>query len=258
MSKMPKIGPAKKIYNFPENEKIESQARNQKWPYIFYLLLYPTLCVLCVLCGEISTAQNLGEIIRDIDEKQRQIQTFSATFTQKKETSLAREPLFSSGRVHFKRPDQIHWFYLKPERVEVALEENTFWIYLPDRSQADKVSLSRKARGVQTLGALTAVFKKTFNELTEGYTVHLEGLGEERLYHFRLQPKEEKVQKVLSRIDLWIDKSSGAILRFIMVEANGDRLTLEFGDPQINPPLTDDQLKIRIPPSVRVREQSLP
>jgi outer membrane lipoprotein-sorting protein len=205
-----------------------------------------------------ATAQNLEEIIRDIDEKQRQIQTFSATFTQKKETSLATEPLLSSGRVHFKRPDRIHWSYLKPERAEVALEDRTFWVYLPDRSQAEKVSLSRKAGGVQTLEALTAIFKKTFNELTEGYTIYSEGLEEERLYHFRLQPKEEKDRKVLSRIDLWIDKSSGAILRFIMVEVNGDHLSLEFGDPQINPPLTDDQLKIRIPPAVRVREQSLP
>lgn len=255
---MPKIGLTKKIYNFPDNEKMESQAGNQEPLSIFRLLLYATLCVLCVLCGEISTAQNPEELIRDIDEKQRQIQTFSATFTQKKETSLAREPLLSSGRVHFRRPDQIHWSYLKPERTEVALEEKTFWIYHPDRSQAEKFSLTPKARGVQTLEALTAVFRKTFSELTEGYAIHWEGLEEERLYHFRLQPKEEKVRKVLSMINLWIDKSSGAILRFIMVEANGDRLTLEFGDPQINPPLTDDQLKIPIPPSVRVREQSLP
>ena len=171
---------------------METRVRNQKRSSILCLLLYPTLCVLSVLCGEMATAQNLEEIIRDIDEKQRQIQTFSATFTQKKETSLATEPLLSSGRVHFKRPDRIHWSYLKPERAEVALEDRTFWVYLPDRSQAEKVSLSRKAGGVQTLEALTAIFKKTFNELTEGYTIYSEGLEEERLYHFRLQPKEEK------------------------------------------------------------------
>jgi outer membrane lipoprotein-sorting protein len=43
-----------------------------------------------------------------------------------------------------------------------------------------------------------------------------------------------------------------------MVESNGDRLNLEFYNFQINPPLNDDDLKIKIPPSVRVLEQSMP
>jgi outer membrane lipoprotein-sorting protein len=73
-----------------------------------------------------------------------------------------------------------------------------------------------------------------------------------------LHPRDEQVQKFLSRVDLWIDKASGAIIRFKMVEANGDRLSLEFKNLQINPPLADDDLKIRIPPSVRVLEQSTP
>ena len=55
-------------------------------------------------------------------------------------------------------------------------------------------------------------------------------------------------------MDLWIDKTFGAIIRFKMVEANGDRLSLEFKNLQINPPLTDDDLKIKNPPSVRVLE----
>ncbi len=43
-----------------------------------------------------------------------------------------------------------------------------------------------------------------------------------------------------------------------MFESNGDELSLEFESLQINPPLTDDDLKVKIPPSVRVLEKSLP
>jgi len=57
---------------------------------------------------------------------------------------------------------------------------------------------------------------------------------------------------------LWIDKASGAILRFEMIEAGKDRLLLEFNDLRINPPLKDEELAIRIPPSVRVLEQISP
>ncbi len=43
-----------------------------------------------------------------------------------------------------------------------------------------------------------------------------------------------------------------------MLQANKDRLSLEFKDIQINVPLSDAELTIRIPPSVRIQEQGLP
>jgi outer membrane lipoprotein-sorting protein len=59
-------------------------------------------------------------------------------------------------------------------------------------------------------------------------------------------------------VGLWIDKTSGAILKFEMIEASKDRLSLEFKDLQINPPLTDDDLTVILPPSAKVLEQSMP
>ncbi len=202
--------------------------------------------------------QDAVELIRSIDEQQRKIQTVAARFSQKKETSLLRGPLLSSGLVKFKRPDQIHWTYVKPKRMEVALDGKTLWLYTPGRPQAEQFSLARGKRIVQYLEPLTAIFQKTFGELTETYIIAYEGLAADQSYHFRLQPKEEKVQRLLSRVDLWIDNSSGAILRFKMLESNGDQLSLEFGNLQINPLLTDDDLKVKIPSSVRVLEKSFP
>jgi outer membrane lipoprotein-sorting protein len=43
-----------------------------------------------------------------------------------------------------------------------------------------------------------------------------------------------------------------------MIEASKDRLSLEFKDLQINPPLTDDDLTVILPPSAKVLEQSMP
>jgi outer membrane lipoprotein-sorting protein len=202
--------------------------------------------------------QDAAELIWTIDEQQRKIQTVAAHFSQKKETSLLREPLLSSGWVKFKRPDQIHWTYVKPEPMEVALDGKTLWLYTPGRSQAKQYSLVRGKRIAQYLDPLTAIFQKTFGELTEAYAVVYEGLTADQSFYFRLQPKDERVQRLLSRVDLWIDKSSGAILRCKMREPNGDQLSLEFENLQINPLLTDDDLKVKIPPSARVLEQSLP
>lgn len=198
--------------------------------------------------------QEVEELIRIIDAQQRKIQTLTADFVQKKETRIAKQPLLSSGVVKFKRPDQVHWNYTQPEPMEVAVSGEGIWIYYPDSLQAEKYHLGRNHRVRQFLEPLLAIFQKTFRQLSAGYAIFYEGLDAGRLHHFRLRPRDEKVQKVLAGVDLRIDKTSGAIIRFTMTEANGDRLNLEFQNLQMNPPLTDDDLKIKIPPSVKMME----
>ena len=202
--------------------------------------------------------QDVQEIIRTIDEQQQKIQTLTASFSQRKETSLVKDPLISRGVVKFKRPDRIHFLYVKPEPMEMALDGKTVWIYSPGRSQAEKYSLSRSKKMTQYLEPVMGVFQKTFAQLSEGYTISYQGLEADHMYRFLLQPREEKLQKFLSSVGLWIDKTSGAILKFEMIEASKDRLSLEFKDLQINPPLTDDDLTVILPPSAKVLEQSMP
>jgi outer membrane lipoprotein carrier protein len=231
-------------------QKVDNTAKMS----IFSIFIF----LLAGLGGSSAFGQDAQEIIRAIDEQQQKIQTLSGSFSQRKESSLAKDPLVSWGAVKFKRPDRIHFAYSKPEPMEVALEGKTLWIYYPGRSQAEKYSFTGNKRMTQYLEPITGIFQKTFTQLAETYSLTYQGTEPDRLYRFRLHPKEEKIKKFLSRVDLWIDKASGAILRFEMIETGKDRLFLEFKDLQINPPLKDEDLTIRIPPSVRVREQIPP
>ena len=202
--------------------------------------------------------QDVEELIRSIDGQQQKIQTLTASFSQKRETSLVKDPLISQGVVKFKRPDRIHFLYSRPESMEMALDGKTVLIYYAGRFLAEKYSLDRNKKITRYLEPVTGIFQKTFAQVTESYTVAYQGLEGDRLYRFRLRPRDEKVQKFLARVDLWIDRTSGAILKFEMMEASKDRLTLEFRDLQINPPLADDDLTIIIPSSTKVLEQSAP
>jgi len=225
------------------------------------MIIFPSILAISLLGGLVGSSalgQDVQAIIRGIDEQQKKIQTLSGSFSQRKESSLAKDPLVSWGTVKFKRPDRIHFAYSKPEQMELALEGKTLWMYYPGRSQAEKYSFAGDKRVTQYLEPITGVFQKTFTQLSETYSLTYQGVESGRLYRFRLLPKEEKIQKFLSRVDLWIDKGSGAILRFEMIETGKDRLLLEFKDLQINPPLKDEDLTIQIPPSVRVREQISP
>jgi outer membrane lipoprotein-sorting protein len=204
----------------------------------------------------LAFGQDSQELIQNITEQQKKIQTLIANFLQKKETRLVKDPLLSSGSMKFKRPDRIHFIYKNPEPMEIALDRKTIWIYTPQNSQVEKYSLTRGKKMAPYLDPIIGIFQKPFRSLAEEYTISYQGAEGEGKLHFLLLPKEEKIKKFLSHVDLRIDKISGSILRFMMVEVNGDHLTLEFKDLQFNPPLTDEDLQITIPPSARVVEES--
>jgi outer membrane lipoprotein-sorting protein len=224
-------------------------------------IVFPSILAIGLLASldaSLALGQDVQDLIRAIDEQQQKIQTLVAHFSQKRETSLVKDPLLSAGLVKFKRPDRIHFIYSQPEPMEIALEGKMVWVYYPGRSQAEKYSLTRNRRIAQYLEPVTGIFQKPFAQLAENYTLTFQGSEGDRYYRFRLEPREGKVPKFLSRVDLWIDKTSGAILRLEMIEASKDRLFLEFRDLQINPPLTNEDLTIKIPPSVKVLEQISP
>src|SRR5512136_1821961 len=83
------------------------------------------MSLLAGLDGSLSFSQDVQGLIRGIDEQQKKVQTLVAGFSQRKETSLAKDPLVSSGTVKFKRPDRVHFIYSQPEQMEVALEGKT-------------------------------------------------------------------------------------------------------------------------------------
>jgi outer membrane lipoprotein-sorting protein len=218
------------------------------------------LGAICLLGGGIFRAhgQDLPEIIRTIDRRQEKIQTLVASFDQKKETALVKGPLFSRGIVKFRRPDRVHFLYVQPELMEMSLGGGEIQIYYPGRSQAETYLLSPNSTVGRHLDPVMEIFQNTFGGLAATYAITSLGPEEGGTYRFRLQPRAEEVRKFLLGVDLWIDKNSGAILRFEMIGVNQDRLKLEFRNLQINFPLTDDDLSIKIPSSVRVQEQKLP
>ncbi len=201
--------------------------------------------------------QDTPELVRTIDEQQRKIVTLQAGFSQKRETALAKKALVSSGTVKFKRPDRVHWAYTQPERMEIASNGKEIWIYYPDRAHAERYLLSRGKRLAQYMEPLMSIFEKPFGRLTSEYEVTYRGQTSP-VRQFHLVPRREKVREIISHVDLGIDPGSGAIVSFALTEMTGDRLRLEFKNMQINVPLSEGDLSVKMSPSTRVQDQTLP
>ena len=206
----------------------------------------------------VAQSQELQELIRTLSAKQNRIETLTAIFSQRRETELVREPLLSGGMVKFKRPGRIYFAYSEPAPMEISLDDKWVWIYDPARSRAERYALSAGSRVGFHLESVTRIFQKTLEQLTADYSIRLLPPDRGDCHRFRLHPRNEAMQEVVKEVELRIDKDSGAILTFDWIEPNQDRLILEFRRLRINPPLTDQDLKINLPPSGQIEEKTLP
>jgi outer membrane lipoprotein-sorting protein len=207
---------------------------------------------------KIAQSQGLQELIRNISEKQSRIETLTAIFSQRRETALVQEPLLSSGIVKFKRPSRVFFAYTEPTPMEIYLDGKRVNIYDPARSQAERYTLSPVSRVGFYLQSVTRIFQQTLEQLTADYSIRPLPPDRADCYRFRLHPRKEAMEEVVKEVELRIDKASGAILTFDWIEPSQERLILEFQKLQINPPLTDQDLKINLPPSGQIEEKSLP
>jgi outer membrane lipoprotein-sorting protein len=205
-----------------------------------------------------SKGEDVPALIREISAKQRRIETLTANFSQRKETSLVQGPLLFTGVVKFKRPDRIHFIYAKPEAMEISLDGKFLWIYDPRQFRTERFPLSRDSRVGSYMESVTRIFQKTLDQLAEEYSIQTLPPDRDESWRFQLHPREEKLQAFVKEVELRIDRSSGAILTFQMIEPNQDRLTLEFQNLRINPPLAAHDLEIKVPPSGHVQEGDSP
>lgn len=208
--------------------------------------------------SRIAQSQGLQELIRTISEKQRQIETLTGNFVQRRETSLMQEPLLSAGIVKFKRPGRIYFVYSRPAPMEISLNGKFLTIYDPRRSRVERYALSPGSAVGSYMESVTRIFQRPLDQLSADYSVHPVRSDRADCHRFQLFPRKEAMREWVKEVELRIDKASGAILTFEMIEPNQDRLILKFQNLQINPPLTDQDLEIKIPPSADRKEKDLP
>ena len=122
--------------------------------------------------SRIAQSQGLQELIRTISEKQRQIETLTGNFVQRRETSLMQEPLLSAGIVKFKRPGRIYFVYSRPAPMEISLNGKFLTIYDPRRPRVERYALSPGSAVASYMESVTRIFQRPLDQLSTDYSVH--------------------------------------------------------------------------------------
>jgi len=159
-------------------------------------------------------------------EAQRGISGIRAGFRQTKHVALLAEPLVSTGRFAFERPDRVRWEMVAPERLIVEIAGGELRAGPPgavaEVDAGPAVGLFRDLGGIFTGAPAYA----------DGQRFAL-APGTAGPWSFVLTPRDPSVARVIRTIVIELDPASGGPRRVTIAENGGDRTEIELLDAKV-------------------------
>jgi outer membrane lipoprotein-sorting protein len=154
------------------------------------------------------------------------MKTLTAHFTETATSSLLTRPLVSRGTLAVERPARVVLRYTDPESRVVLIDGNRMTMSWPGRN----------IRQVTDIGTAQGRVQKYF---VNGTAAELRGQfdiqehdGSDRpgTYHVTMVPKRKQIREALTRLDLWVMRSTLLLDAMRMTFANGDTKMMAFDE----------------------------
>jgi outer membrane lipoprotein carrier protein len=200
-----------------------------------------------------SDPNSLEEVIKRVQQVQKNTKTLQAEFRQEKELALLSKPEASSGTFTYSKPNNVLWVYDAPKRVQMLITGGSLTTYYPDLKKAERVDVKRfEDRIFKYMGATGAI-----DELGRYFDFTFTDNASNPAFMLDLKPKTRVVARRVQRIKLWIDKKSFLTTKVEYVEGDGDITRYEFANIKLNQPVEQSRFTLALPSGVRVEQMKL-
>jgi outer membrane lipoprotein-sorting protein len=172
--------------------------------------------------------------LRAIDAAQAETRTLSARFVQTKHLSLLDEPLVSTGRFFFARPDRMRLEIETPHQSTIVI--NGRRVSIPGLQQRDSEALAASPMAAMFI-ELGALFTGSTKALDTRFAVEATSVGDG--VDLTLTPTVPAWKDLFKTIELRFSGEPLTIGAMRLDDALGDRLAIEMRDVERNPTLPD-------------------
>lgn len=198
----------------------------------------------------------LAEILKKFDETQSSTRTLTASFSERKEIKLLREPVVSRGRFFYTKPDDVLLQYTEPELRYLLFTKEEQLYYFPKQKRAER---GTSARVHDYLFRFLAIGQSS-SSLKKFYDI---SLGDEQnevkdSYLLVLKPRKRMVKKAVKEVLLWVSRERLLPVRMQWREPDGDSTTISFEEVRFNPEIQASVYKIEIPKGIEIIKRRLP
>jgi outer membrane lipoprotein-sorting protein len=197
-----------------------------------------------------AAAPTLEQVLTQFARTQASIQTLQATFEERKEISLLKEPVVQRGTFYHSKPQLFLWDYRTPTPKKVLLTDEMLLAYYPDQNKAEEVNVRRWTTQIRRYLQVG----ESLEELRKDYDVSLGAPGEGDLPDTNvliLEPRNKRVRQHLQEIRVCLDPATGYTRRVSYREGDGDLTVFTFRDIQVNHEIAASRYKIDLPADVK-------
>ncbi|MDQ6704488.1 MAG: outer membrane lipoprotein carrier protein LolA [Acidobacteriota bacterium] len=214
---------------------------------------------LFALAISVFAADPLDAVLAQMDASAAAFKSMSANIKRISHTAVINEDSVDSGTIKLKRSrkgarsdTRMIVDLTAPDRKTVALEGDTFQIYLPKIKTVQEYDLGKKRDLLDQF--LLLGFGTPGRELSRAYDTTFAGaetVEGHKAGHLQLIPKSPEVLKQLKKVDLWISDDTGYPLQQKFTQPSGDYTLVTFSDLKANPNVPDSVLKLQLPKGVK-------
>lgn len=204
---------------------------------VFAFTVFSSLLLFLVLVTP-ALSQQAAEL-DNLIEKQKAIQSLTATFVQEKNSTMLKEPLISEGSFYFKTPGKVAWIYT--DQVEIISNGHELTVYYPQIREAEIVPVHSSIIRLPlnfNLDELQQYFELTLTRKHDQYVVTLIPLDESSLF----------LKMIITLLQTGVPQTVE------MFEKGGDRSIIKFSKQVINKDLSDELFNKQLPADTVIRK----
>lgn len=181
----------------------------------------------------------LEALFREVAQARRGVRTFSGPFTQTRKLGLMKAKVTSQGRVTLVLPDRLRWELLPPDEV-------IYWVTpeglaYRNRSSQGAVATSDARALSEGLEDLRAMLGGELAGLRKRYEVSAFTRGDDAVFEARARTApsspSQRAQRGLASFSFGVGKDRARPTFASLVERNGDRSDIRFGELRLNVPV---------------------
>jgi len=201
------------------------------------------------------TAATVNDALAKMNETGPSFRGMTANLTRVTFTKVLNEKTTESGTIRLrKQGKELQTFieFTQPDPKLVAFHGRKAEIFLPKLNTVQEYDLGKQSDLLDQF--LLVGFGTTGKDLTANYSPKLVGeetVAGQKTWHLDLTPLNPKVKDKFRRLDLWLDETGGYPVQQRFVQPSGDYYLFTYADVKLNPALTDDALKLKLPKGVK-------
>jgi outer membrane lipoprotein-sorting protein len=202
-------------------------------------------------------AQTLNDTFARMDKTAPQLKSVIAGMKRDVHTAIINDDEIDNGTIKMKR-EKSHGVLMLIELTgnsakTVALDDSRVTIYNPKIKNAQWADIGAKKQMVEQF--LLLGFGASSSELKQSYDVSwvgAEAVDGQQTGHLKLVPKAPDPSRKMSSAELWISAGNGLPVQQKILFDNGDYWVVKYSDIKINPQVSDDTFKLKLPKGVQL------